>query len=243
MLGAVTVTTGYFISCVKIKFYWLRLKKQSVLYHFPKAAKLWVWLAAEEQSLLGANSRAGGQWLGMFCQTLPYFQSCWGALELKYDGESCLNQLSTGTQESWGLQLFLWIVCHIPMACQAAGSCLHASCSLFPIISACSPREAGHWETHGLVLIAMFLAVDLWFLKVDRIRYLQSFPTILMPKWSRIFGKRSLGTYMFWKLCNCFLSVSKLNLGGVIPDKSVVLNMFCMVSAWISSLARKGKGT
>jgi hypothetical protein len=78
MLGAVTVTTGYFISCVKIKFYWLRLKKQSVLYHFPRAAKLWVWLAAEEQSLLGANSRAGGSVTWNVLPNTPIFPKLLG---------------------------------------------------------------------------------------------------------------------------------------------------------------------
>lgn len=169
---------GYFYKLCKIKFYWLRLKKQSVLYHISRAAKLWVWLAAKVQPVRRKFQGWGSLTWNVLPNT-PIFPNLLGGgeFELQYYEESCLNPLSVDTLKSWGSQLFFFkkIVCHIPMTCQAAGPCLFVI--FLPAISAHSPKETGNGETCVFILIAVFLAVDWYFLQVDHTNYIQSFPS------------------------------------------------------------------
>lgn len=136
MLGRVTVIAGYFYKLCKIKFYWLRLKKWCFVPYFKSCQTLGLASCKGPEPIRSKFQGWGSLTWNVF-QTLPHFQSCWGTFELEYDGESCLNQSSVGTQESWGLQLFFLIVCHIPVTCQAAGSC-HCASSL----SSLSPLHA-----------------------------------------------------------------------------------------------------
>lgn len=99
---------GYFYRLCKIKFYWLGLKKQFVLHHISRAAKLWVWLAAKVQPVRRKFQGWGSLTWNVLPNT-PIFPDLWGGFELEYYEESCLNQLSVDTLKSWRSRLFFFL--------------------------------------------------------------------------------------------------------------------------------------